>query len=293
MIGQVALFRHRHTSHLMDTWSDDRYAGPMAQDGSLQLVRKAIEVLDLLARERELTPSQLADLTEEPRSSVYRLLGSLQQLDMVEPGSRRGSYRLGFHLLRLGNAVVARFDERTLALPVMQRIHDETGETVFLCVRRGMEAVCIERIDGSRVQSLALRIGGALPLHAGAASRVLLAFSQREFWNEYVSSAGGSLSRLTSSTPATAESLFPLLEETRRTGIAISDGDVTLGIAALGVPIFDYRGDLRAALSVSGVRPAIVGPTNKKLADLVVGAGREISRTLGAELAGNLIGSAG
>jgi DNA-binding IclR family transcriptional regulator len=265
----------------------------MAQDGSLQLVRKAIEVLDLLARERELTPSQLADLTEEPRSSVYRLLGSLQQLDMVEPGSRRGSYRLGFHLLRLGNAVVARFDERTLALPVMQRIHDETGETVFLCVRRGMEAVCIERIDGSRVQSLALRIGGALPLHAGAASRVLLAFSQREFWNEYVSSAGGSLSRLTSSTPATAESLFPLLEETRRTGIAISDGDVTLGIAALGVPIFDYRGDLRAALSVSGVRPAIVGPTNKKLADLVVGAGREISRTLGAELAGNLIGSAG
>lgn len=257
----------------------------MSQDGALRLVRKAVEVLDILARERELTPAQLAEITKEPRSSVYRLLGGLAQLEMVETGSRRGTYRLGFHLVRLGEAVVSGYDERALALPVMQRVHDATGETVFLCVRRELDAVCIERIDGRRVQSLALRIGGGLPLHAGAASRALLSYTDREFWNSYVSESRGTLERFTPSTPTTAAALFPLLEETRRTGVAISDGDVTMGIAALGVPITDYRGTVRAALSVSGVRPAILGAGAKALRELVVDAGREISRSLGAELA--------
>ena len=58
--------------------------------------------------------------------------------------------------------MIARFDERQAALPVMRRIHEETEETVYLCVRRGREAVCIERLDGLWVQSMALRLGGSL-----------------------------------------------------------------------------------------------------------------------------------
>lgn len=263
----------------------------MSKETSLQLVDKAVEVLDLLARDKELTAAQLAELMNEPRTSIYRLLGSLREQDMVEPGSRRGYFRLGFHLVRLGNARVSQFDERQLALPVMQRLHDETGETVFLCVPRGREAVCIERIDGRRVQSLALRIGGALPLHAGAASRALLAYADREFWNSYVADVGEPLEAFTSSTPVTARKLFPLLEETRRTGIAISDGDVTLGIAAIGAPVFDYRGDLRAALSISGVRPSILGPGTKQVREALLAASREVSRSLGAELSGEALAS--
>ncbi|MGP3974403.1 hypothetical protein ACTWQF_10415 [Streptomyces sp. 8N114] len=62
----------------------------------------------------------------EPRSSVYRLLSSLQGLDTVESGSR-GTFRLGFPLLSLGTTVMERFDERRLAQPVMERLHDETA----------------------------------------------------------------------------------------------------------------------------------------------------------------------
>lgn len=264
----------------------------MPPETGLQLVRKSVELLDQLSSQREATAAQLAELMGEPRSSVYRLLASLQQLDMVETGSRRGTFRLGFHLLRLGSAVVSRFDERQLALPVMERIHEQTGETVFLCIRRDLEAVCIERIEGRRVQSLALQLGGSLPLHAGAAPRVLLAFEPREFWNEYVGSAGP-LEKLTPSTPTTAARLFELLEEVRDSGISVSDEDVTIGIAALGVPITDYRGTVRAALSVSGLRHGIVGPGAQGVREVLVEGGREISRALGAELAGEPIADLG
>jgi DNA-binding IclR family transcriptional regulator len=265
----------------------------MAQESSLQLVRKSVELLDQLAGLREATAAQLAERMGEPRSSVYRLLSSLQQLDMVEAGSRRGTFRLGFHLLRLGSAVVSRFDERQLALPVMEHIHEETGETVFLCVRRRMEAVCIERIDGRRVQTLALTLGGSLPLHAGAAPRALLAHEPREFWNEYTASQGNKLEKLTPSTPASAEELFPLLEDIRAGGVSVSDEDVTVGIAALGVPILDYRGVVRGALSVSGVRPAILGQGAQHVRELLVEGGREVSRALGSELAGEPIADLG
>ncbi|NKZ10807.1 IclR family transcriptional regulator [Mycolicibacterium septicum DSM 44393] len=264
----------------------------MANEGELKLVRKAVEVLDVLSREREPTPARIAEVIGEPRSSVYRLLASLQRLDMVEPGARRGTYRLGFHLLRLGTAVVSRFDERQLALPVMERIHDETGETVFLCVRRGTQAVCIERIEGRRVQSLALTLGGALPLHAGAGSRVLLAAESREFWNEYVSSEP--LERLTQSTPVTPDELFPILEDVRSSGVSVSDGDVTVGIAAVGVPIIDYRGVIRASLAISGVQQNILGAgVRNEVRRLLIDGGREVSRGLGSELANEPIAKLG
>lgn len=249
------------------------------RDGVLVL-HKAGALLDCLAERGEVGASELAEAIGEPRSSVYRLLSSLVQIEMVEPGSKRGTYCLGLKLLRLGGAVTARFDERTAALPVVERIHDETGETVFFCVRRGWEAVCIERLDGRRVQSLALQLGGSLPLHAGAASRVLLAFEARELWEEYV--AAGPLEALTPETPTTRERLFDLLEETRGAGHAVSDSDVTVGMAAVGAPVFDHRGEPIAALSIAGVRPAILeGDEAARMVELVTTGAREISAALG------------
>lgn len=256
-------------------------AAELGRETPVQVLAKVGALLDQLAEDGETTAAELADRIGEPRSTVYRLLATLQRLDMVEPGTRRGTYRLGLALLRLGSAVVARFDERQAALPIMERIHEETGETVFLCIRRGFDAVCIERLDGRRVQSLALRLGGSLPLHAGAAPRVLLAFEKESLWDEYL--GAGPLESFTPATPSTRKALVASLEETRAQGYAVSDEDVTLGIAALGAPIYDYRGSVRAALSISGVRPAILGTNAKTMTKLVVDGADEISRTLGYE----------
>ena len=249
-----------------------------ASKSSVQVLSKIMALLDCLAEYRELSAAALAEATGQPRSTINRLLGSLQAIDMVEPGSRRGTYRLGLKLLRLGSAVIARFDERQAALPVMERIHELTGETVFLCIRRDFEAVCIERLDGRRVQSLALRLGGSLPLHVGAAPRLLLAYEPRQVWEDY---ASGEISAWTPKTPTTKGDLFHHLEEVRRLGYSVSDEDVALGFAALGAPIFDFSGRIRAALSISGIRPAILGEGTTALCDLVVESAQQVSRALG------------
>jgi DNA-binding IclR family transcriptional regulator len=251
------------------------------RDNPIRALAKAVHLLEQLAEAREATPRRLAELLDEPRTTTYRLLRSLEALDLVEPGSQPGSYRLGWKLMRLGAAVVERLDERQAALPVMEHVHERVGETVFLLVRRGWDAVCIERLEGLRVQSLALRLGGSLPLHAGAGPRVLLAWEPREVWEDYLRS--GRLDALTVRTPITRKALLRELEETLEQGYAVSDEDVTPGIASLGAPIFDYTGNVRAALSIGGLKSLLLGDDRDAYTELVVAGAREISAALGYE----------
>ena len=246
--------------------------------GSIQVLAKSVALLDILARDGERGAAELAEEIDEPRSSVYRLLGSLQDLGMIGRGTKRGTFRLGFRLLELGNAVSASFDEREAALPAMRTLREESGETVFLCVRRGGEAVCIERLAGEHVQSLALRLGGALPLHAGAAPRVLLAWESDDFREDYLNSV--QFAAYTAKTIRSRTLLRASLEEARGLGYVISDEDVTLGIAALGAPIFDHVGRVCAALSLSGTRPLIMNDLDGLLRKLMTGAD-EVSQELG------------
>lgn len=246
--------------------------------GSVSVLIKAVALLDHLAEEGETTPVRLAELTGEPRSTVYRLLSTLRGLELVDPGRRRGTYVLGLKMFRLGSTIMSRFDERQAALPVMERIHEEMGETTFLCVRRGDQAVCIERIDGKQVNLLALSLGGSLPLHAGSAPRALLAFEPRAAWETYLEQA--QLDPFTGKSFTTRKAVLSELRATRERGYAISDEDVTPGVASIGAPIFDHRGVIRASLSIGGLREPILGDGSRAL-ELVRAGAVEISRALG------------
>ncbi len=251
----------------------------MPPENPVRVLGKAARVLDLLAERGELTVQALAEEAEEPRSSIYRLVAGLREIELVEAGSRRGTYRLGLKILRLSGAVVSRFDERRAALPAMERLHETTEETVFLSVPRAREAVCIERIDGRWVQSMALTLGGGLPLHIGAGPRSLLAFSGRDAWMEYI--AGGELEPLTPDSLIDPDALIADLEATVGRGYAVSDEDVVVGMAALGAPIFDYRGELRAAISFSGPKPSVLGERRDENVAAILEAAHSVSRGLG------------
>jgi DNA-binding IclR family transcriptional regulator len=252
--------------------------------GSIQLIAKVAAILDAMTTRPELTVGDLSDLVGEPRSSLYRIIQSLEVHGLVESGSRRGTYRLGLKLLEYGGAVQNHFDIRHSALPLLESLLESTGESVFLCVRRGDSAVCIERLAGQRVQILALQLGGALPLHTGAAPRALLAFEPEGEWEAYWDRQTADSPRLasfTDFTPVTKAALFEALGNARNAGLAISDQDVTVGVAALGVPILDRHGKPCASVSLSGTRESILGKDFTELEKLLKAAGHEISKAMG------------
>jgi len=194
--------------------------------------------------------TDIAAALEEPRSSVYRLLRAMSQLNYVESGARRGEYRLGPKLLRLGGAVGSRFSVRHASLRPMQELHAATGHTIFLFVRRGDDGLCLERIDGAMVKFVIVDVGETLPLHVGAGPRTLLAFSSEEEVDNYFETTP--LTPLTSRSPVTPGEVREHLARIRQNEVSISDQDVVDGIVTMAAPIRDHRGDVVAAVSMSG-----------------------------------------
>lgn len=244
----------------------------------LELISKVDAIVSALERNGEMTAAELASEFDEPLSSTYRMLQSLSRVGWVDRSPRRGRYRLGLAMMTIGGRVEDSLDIRELARPSLQALLDATNTTSFLCVRRGSRAVCIERLEGHAVRSLAMELGSSLPLYAGAAPVALLAFlpeSEQELVLRDEYAMPGDPRR-----PASSE-LESTLAEVRRRGYAISDGDVTPGIAALGAPVFNHRHELVASISVSGLRAQVLGSRLRRNSALIVQAARAVSASLG------------
>jgi DNA-binding IclR family transcriptional regulator len=226
--------------------------------GGLELISKAGAVLDILEQHKEASAADLAAVLGEPLSSVYRLLQSLTTTGWVDRGSRRGAYRLGLSLMTIGGLVEDHLDIRDASLPSLRELVDATNVTSFLCVRRGPRAVCLERIEGYAVQSLAMLLGGSLPLYAGAAPRALLAFLPVAEQSAILKDTS---QQLRDDPPRPDDQdIIADIARIRAAGYSVSDGDVTPGIAALGAPVFNHRGEVQGALSLSGLRGQVLNP---------------------------------
>ncbi|MFJ3380185.1 IclR family transcriptional regulator [Curtobacterium sp. NPDC090217] len=249
-----------------------------SDDGGIEILSKAGAIIDALADAEALTVSALADAVDEPTSSTYRLLQSLIAMGWVDPAPVRGTYRLGLACMQIGGVLEDSLDVRGLALPRMRELRSTAGVAALLCYRRGTRAVCVERLEGHDVRSVAMQVGDALPLHVGGAPRALLAFlpagEQHAVVDELVAAPDPAYP-----VPSRGD-LQAELETTRRRGYARSDQDVTIGIAAFGSPVFNHRGELVAAVSISGLRERLID-REPELGALVVSTAAAISADLG------------
>lgn len=221
-----------------------------ADPSGMNLVTKSAAVLQAIAQAGELSVGELAERTGEPTSSMYRLLSTLHQIGWVEDGSRRGMTRLGLDFVRLGAKLEAQLDLRELARPELERLNTVTGQTSFLCIRRGLRAVCIDRIDGLDVQIHNLRLGESMPLGQGAAPRAILAFETTDVIERYLSELPED--ELFGPVTTDPEELRHLLLETASSGVAVAHSDWGQGIGGVGAPIFNHKNAVVGALSISG-----------------------------------------
>ncbi|MBS1678999.1 MAG: IclR family transcriptional regulator [Actinobacteria bacterium] len=256
--------------------------GKMEENGSqIQVIDRAVALMRALSDADG--PVGLRDLARRvglSPSTTRRILASLAHHGLCEQ-TPEGSYRLGLVLFELGSKVEANLDVRTRSLPALQRLSEQSHLTAFVCIQRDDRAIAIERVDGRYAFSLALTVGGSLPLHAGGASRALLAFLPEEEIRRLLGSSPREA--FTGRTITDPEEIVADLREVRERGYAISDEDVTPGVAALGMPVFGhlYADRPVASVSIAGLVPQVLGDDRERLLGLLREAAEEISRELG------------
>ncbi|MEF2277299.1 IclR family transcriptional regulator [Deinococcus sp. YIM 134068] len=195
----------------------------------------------------EIGVTQAARALGMSKSSVHALLTTLTQIGLLHRFVT-GRYRLGFRVMALNAVLMSHTSWRAVAREEMTHLADLVGEPVHLAAFDGGQAICLDKVEGNAPLTNT-RIGAALPPHATALGKIILAhrpLSEVERWL-----GSGGLRGYTPNTIVSRDELLSDLARTRERGYALSIEERSLGVCSVAAPIRDPNGEVIAAMSVS------------------------------------------
>ena len=218
---------------------------PGADDAAVRSVDRAAALLVCLAEaDGSASVTDLSHALDLHKSTVSRLLSTLERRGLVEQDRESGHFRLGVGIIRLAQSAERTLDLRAIALPEMEALSKATHETVSLEVFDGVgSAVAICQIDGPNLTPMPDITGRPVAMHAIASGKVLLASLPER---TVLSIARRGLVRYTPRTIVDPRALLEELAMIRRRGYAVAIGEWDERITAAAVPISDARGSVIA-----------------------------------------------
>lgn len=250
---------------------------------SLSTLQKGLDILQaLLASQQALTIHDLSRISGIPMTSLYRFLHTLEENDYVVRQEASGKYSLGLAAFRLGVHVAKGMSLRQTVRPILEDLVERTEESAALIVRDRDRALCIDCVESDLGIRFSQKVGRAVPLYAGAAGKVLLAFmdtGERDTLLQKVK-----LKRVGPRTIQEKKILLQRLEQIRKAGYDLSQEEVTQGAFGLAAPVLDRRQCAIAAISVSGPKFRLSADWVPRLKSAVLAACREASEVTASDL---------
>ncbi|MDA5109716.1 MULTISPECIES: IclR family transcriptional regulator [Brevibacillus] len=212
---------------------------------NVRAVERALDILLCFTDSTDLGLSEIASRLSLHKSTVHRLLATLENKGFLIRDAQTEKYRLGFRIWELSANLTHSDDPATVLLPEMERLRDLVGETVSLYVRDGNERIRIQAVQSNQPIRRVAPIGARMPLFVGASSKVLVAYAEPEVLEAVLNDPNWpeSIDR---------EAYLEQLEQIRAQGFATSVEERELGAAAVAAPIFNRNGKLVAAIAASG-----------------------------------------
>jgi len=252
------------------------------QPGTICMVANALDVLLLLHREgREMGVTELSERSGLPKSTVHRLLATLQSRGFVRKVDDNGKYGLGLRLFEIGMFIADQLDVRKAAAGPADWFVEKYQEVVHLAILEDNRVILLDKRlpTGERAhQMIRFHLCLSSPPHATALGKVLLAYSSPEQVEGFV--AAGGLEPLTPLTITDPDEFRAELATIRRQGYGVSIEGFEIGMSCVGAPVFDYMGRAVAAISTSAPTVRIMARLSEIVHDIKVTAER-ISADLG------------
>jgi DNA-binding IclR family transcriptional regulator len=223
-----------------------------------------------------MTLSQVARILKLPKSSVYCLLGTLQNLGYVYRSLSSGRYRVSLRVCALAQMALSEISLVDLARPHLRRLSESTGLTTHLAsLMEDGSCVLIEKISPSNGPPVATWIGKHLSLHCTALGKAVAAYLPEGELDTLISRHG--LLRHNDNTICTARRLKHELAAVRERGYALDEEEEEINIRCIGAPVFGPTNKPIAALSVVGTVSQISADKLNHLGRYIVAVAREIS----------------
>lgn len=217
-----------------------------------QSVLKAIEILNCFTVKHELSIIELSEMTNMPKTTVFRLVSSLEEGGLLvknRKSSHDVTYRLSFRMVEFGKHVMDQLEYREIAYPHMKALNEELNELVHLVTREGHEAVYVETIDSTKLIRIVVQVGRRSPLYAGSGPKLLLAHMEPAVQQNYLESI--ELKKITENTIDDKSVLKKELQRIKERGYSKSYAEHFPNTIGFSFPIYDYTNDVIASLGVS------------------------------------------
>lgn len=246
---------------------------------TVQSIDRAFRILELLSENPDgLGLLEISHRTGLTKSTVHRLLMTLQENGMTKQLEPTGKYSLTMKLFVLGSRVVEKREVLQVARPYLEKLRDISGEAVHLVIREGDELVYVDKVESENTIRMYSTIGRKGVLYATSVGKALLALSPQEevasYWNR---------TEVIAQTPQTIVD-FPAflreLERIRQEGYALDREENELGVKCVGAAIRDYTGKAVAAISVSGPAQRMT----PKVLETIGGEVQKITREISIEM---------
>lgn len=248
-------------------------------EGHIQAVDRAAALLRALGNGAdELGVTELSHRLAVHKSTASRLLSTLERHRLVEKNPLTDKYRLGPEISRLAESRLQRTDLISLARPTLVELAETTNETVNLAVLDGEQVMNIDQVTSSHVVNIVNWTGRRTPAHCVSNGKVLLAHLPDEQLARVIQAG---LPRLTERTLTRPADLRAELAAIRRRGYATAEGEFEEGMNAVSAPVRNQRGEVVAAVTVSGPVYRLPRTRLTELAQSLMAAAEAISRRLG------------
>ncbi len=247
---------------------------------SVPALERGISVLELIAdSNRGLTSSELQRRLRVPRSTLHCILVTLQRRGYLHRYPNSNRYMFGLKLTCMGRTAIERLELREVVRPFLQELMDKINLTCHLGILERNEIVIVEKIEPRGPVRIATWVGKRLDAHCCALGKAILAYLPAGGAIEIARKYG--LAKNNANTIHTLRHLQDELTRVQDDGYAFENEEGELGLRCIGAPIFNYRSEVEAAISVSA--PTSQLPTSKvvSVSLLLKDAARQISRQLG------------
>jgi DNA-binding IclR family transcriptional regulator len=243
------------------------------------VVVNAIAVLrTFTAEEPLLGVTEIASRVGMHKSSVSRILATLEQEDLVERDPETRRFRLGLGLIAVAGPLLAEMDERRVAYPVLRHLTEQTGETSALMLWSNNEAICVEQIASHQQIKHTTPLGARYREAVSASVQAFLATQPVERARELLRSGSISYPGLDD---AGLEAYEARLREVAARGWAGNYGESSIDEVGVAAPVRDHRGDVAAVVLISAPRFRVSRERLEDLGEACVSAAAQVTTRLG------------
>lgn len=241
-------------------------------------VVKGLKVLEALAvSDGACSLTDLASQCGMSKSNAHRLLRTLEECGYVRRSSDGRRYEASLRLWELGIRVSAKLDLRAVASSHLRELAMKTRETAHLSVLDGVEALYIDRADGTHAVRIYVNIGDRAPAYCSTSGKAMLAYAP----DETVRKVSANLKRFTEHTVTSLSKLRVDLDLIHKQGYSVTCGEWRAGVLGIATAIRSPSGNVVGAIGVAGPEERMRLDGIEATAAAVVEAGARIEKDLG------------